>query len=159
MTYYDIIFIRLVKDVWENCTNSAMSPRFMVQNIRKVGRQFRPMRQEDAHEYLRQLVDCMHEEILKSYNITSLSHKYAETTFICRVFGGYLRNELKCPKCQYSSLSHNIFHDLSLELAGNINSIHDAIRNFTRAEKLSYGNEWKCGKCSEKVQVKTDDLL
>ena len=37
----------------------------MVQNIRRVGKQFRPMRQEDAHEYLRQLLDCMHEEILK----------------------------------------------------------------------------------------------
>lgn len=37
----------------------------MVSNIKRVGKQFKPLRQEDAHEYLRQLLDCMHEEILK----------------------------------------------------------------------------------------------
>ena len=44
----------------------------MVQNIRRVGRQFRPMRQEDAHEYLRQLLDCMHEEVLKANNVKTI---------------------------------------------------------------------------------------
>lgn len=94
----------------------------MVQNIRRVGKQFRPNRQEDAHEYLRQLLDCMHEEILKANNIKSSDGKVAETTLISRVFGGYIRNELKCLSCNYSSKTYNHFQDLSLEVSGSINS-------------------------------------
>lgn len=94
----------------------------MVQNIRRVGRQFRPMRQEDAHEYLRQLLDCMHEEALKANNVKTSDGKIAETTLISRVFGGYLCNELKCSTCTYSSKTYNHFQDLSLEVSGGISS-------------------------------------
>ena len=94
----------------------------MVQNIRRVGKQFRPNRQEDAHEYLRQLLDCMHEEIMKANHVKTSDGKLAETTLISRIFGGYLRNELKCPKCPFSSKTYNHFQDLSLEITGGITS-------------------------------------
>lgn len=94
----------------------------MVQSIRRVGKQFRPHRQEDAHEYLRQLLDCMHEEILKANNVKTSDGKVAETTLISRVFGGSLRNELKCLSCRFSSKTYNHFQDLSLEISGGISS-------------------------------------
>jgi ubiquitin carboxyl-terminal hydrolase 36/42 len=94
----------------------------MVQSIRRVGKQFRPHRQEDAHEYLRQLLDCMHEEILKANNVKISDGKVAETTLISRVFGGSLRNELKCLSCRFSSKTYNHFQDLSLEISGGISS-------------------------------------
>jgi ubiquitin carboxyl-terminal hydrolase 36/42 len=113
----------LVEDVWTHSTKkSSLSPRTMVQNIRRVGRQFRPHRQEDAHEYLRQLLDCMHEEILKANNVKISDGKVAETTLISRVFGGSLRNELKCLSCRFSSKTYNHFQDLSLEISGGISS-------------------------------------
>lgn len=130
----------------------------MVQSIRKVGKQFRPMRQEDAHEYLRQLLDCMHEEVLKAKKVKLSDGKIAETTMISRIFGGYLRNELKCSKCAYSSKTSNHFQDLSLEVTGGIKSISDAIRAFTKPEILSHGNEWKCDGCKAKVQVFASNL-
>lgn len=99
-----------------------MSPRSMVQSIRRVGKQFRPQRQEDAHEYLRHLLDCMHEEILKVNNVKISDGKVAETTLISRVFGGSLRNELKCLSCRFSSKTYNHFQDLSLEISGGISS-------------------------------------
>jgi ubiquitin carboxyl-terminal hydrolase 36/42 len=102
------LFQRLVADVWSNSSGKPISPRGMVQNIRRVGKQFRPMRQEDAHEYLRLLIDCMHEEILKAHGV-KLSDKNSDTTMINRIFGGKLRNELKCPKCGYSSKTFNNF--------------------------------------------------
>lgn len=109
-------------DVWTRSTKKTLSPRCMVQNIRRVGKQFRPNRQEDAHEYLRQLLDCMHEEILKANHIKTSDGKIAETTLISQVFGGYLQNELKCPLCRYSSKTFNHFQDLSLEICGGITS-------------------------------------
>ena len=89
----------------------------MVQNIRRVGRQFRPMRQEDAHEYLRQLLDCMHEEVLKANNVKTSDGKISETKLISRTFGGYLCNELKCSLCTYSSKHTNllIYHQILLK--------------------------------------------
>jgi ubiquitin carboxyl-terminal hydrolase 36/42 len=121
--FYFCDFYRLTMDVWASSTpNKSISPRSMVQNIRRVGRQFRPMRQEDAHEYLRQLLDCMHEEMLKANNVKTSDGKIAETTLISRVFGGYLCNELKCSVCTYSSKTFNHFQDLSLEVSGGISS-------------------------------------
>ena len=117
------LFFRLAVEVWEpTAPAKSISPRSMVQNIRRVGRQFRPMRQEDAHEYLRQLLDCMHEEALKASNVKTSDGKISETTLISRVFGGYLCNELKCPTCTYSSKTYNHFQDLSLEVSGGISS-------------------------------------
>jgi hypothetical protein len=81
-------FQKLVCDVWSSNSTKTISPRAMTSNIRRVGRQFRPMRQEDAHEYLRQLLDCMHEEVLKANKVKSTDAEMAETTLISRVFGG-----------------------------------------------------------------------
>jgi ubiquitin carboxyl-terminal hydrolase 36/42 len=125
-------FQKLVNEVSKGSSERPISPRSMVQNIRYVGKQFRPMRQEDAHEYLRKLIDCMHEEILKSYGVKTQDGKIAETTFIFRIFGGLLRNELLCSKCHYSSKTFNSFLDLSLEITKGVTSLSSAIKAFTQ---------------------------
>jgi len=127
-----------------------MSAQSLVAAIKRVGKQFRHGRQEDAHEYLRQLLDCMHEEVLKANNV-KLSDKKAETTFISRIFGGCLCNELKCDRCKYTSRTYNHFQDLSLEVSGGISSVNDALRAFVKPEKLTHGNEWKCDGCKQRV--------
>jgi ubiquitin carboxyl-terminal hydrolase 36/42 len=133
--------------------NKAISPRSMTSSIKRIGKQFRHLRQEDAHEYMRQLLDYMNEEILKGNNLKPSNGKIAETSFISRVFGGYLCNTLKCPNCSFCSKTYNHFQDLSLDLKQGINSVEDAIRYFTKSEQLTNGNEWKCEKCSKKVRA------
>eukprot|EP01041_Mallomonas_annulata_P000991 gene991-1939_t len=142
---------KVVTDVWSSTPSKVVSPRLLVQNIRQVGRQFRPMRQEDAHEFLRQLIDTMHEEILKANNIKLSDGKISETSFISRIFGGHLRSELKCPLCPYKSHTYNHFQDLSLEVTGKIRSVTEALEAFMKKEKLDIGNEWKCDGCKKKV--------
>lgn len=144
-------FQKLAIDVSKGSAERAISPRSMVQNIRYVGKQFRPMRQEDAHEYLCKLIDCMHEEILKSYGVKIENGKIAETTFIFRIFGGTLRNELLCSKCHYSSKTYNSFLNLSLEISKGVSSVNAALKHFTEKERLTAGNEWFCEKCKMKV--------
>ena len=141
------MFKSLIHEVWKTNSGRPFLPRAMVMNIRRVGKQFRPLRQEDAHEYLRQLVDCMHEEILKAQRVKLADGKIAETTFIGRVFGGNLCSELRCPKCTYVSRTFNYFQDLSLEVSGGINSIKRAYAKFTEVEHLTKGNEWRCEGC------------
>lgn len=147
-------FQRLVDEVWTSPAGKSLSPRSMVSNIRRVGKQFKPFRQEDAHEYLRQLLDCMHEEILKANGVKLSDGKIAETTAISRVFGGYLCNTLTCSKCSYASKTYNHFQDVSLDITSGINSVSNALDHFTKPEYLSQGNEWKCEKCQIKVKVR-----
>jgi ubiquitin C-terminal hydrolase len=149
-------FQKLVKEAWSLSPGKSISPRSMVQNIRRVGKQFKPMRQEDAHEYLRLLLDCMHEEILKARGVSVKDNKIiAETTIISRIFGGYLCNELICSECYYSSKTFNHFQDLSVEVShSKLKCVNDAINAFIRVEILSDGNEWKCDGCKKKVKAR-----
>lgn len=146
-------FQNLVCEVWSQSSSRSLSPRGMVASIRRVGRQFKPLRQEDAHEYLRQLLDCMHEEVLKARGVKTSDGKIAETSMISRVFGGYLCNTLTCGQCQYVSKTFNHFLDMSLDINQGVKSISGAIDAFTKPEYLSAGNEWKCEKCKQKVKV------
>lgn len=151
------IFTSLVKEIWSNQNEAgrkAILPRGMVSTIRRVGKQFKPFRQEDAHEYLRQLLDTMHEEVLKANRLKISDGKPAETSFISRVFGGYLCNTLTCSQCGYASKTYNHFLDLSLEIQKGVQSIQDAIQQFTKPEQLSHGNEWSCDGCKRKVKVR-----
>lgn len=148
------LYSNLVKDVWSEAgSNRAISPRGMVNCIRRVGKQFKPFRQEDAHEYLRQLLDCMHEEVLKQNGLKTADGKKAETTVISRIFGGYLCNTLTCTRCQYTSKTYNHFQDLSLEIRQGIQGVENAIDAFTKLENLTQGNEWKCDGCKNKVKA------
>lgn len=150
------IFTSLVHEIWGEASNTsrkAILPRGMVTTIRRVGKQFKAFRQEDAHEYLRQLLDCMHEEVLKANHLKTSDGKPAETTFVSRIFGGYLCNTLTCSQCGYASKTFNHFLDLSLEIRQGIQSLQGAIEGFTKPEQLSHGNEWTCDGCKRKVKA------
>ncbi len=95
----------------------------------------------------------MHEELLKANGVKLSDGKIAESTFISRIFGGDLCNQLKCSKCSYVSRTFNHFQDLSLEVTGGIKSTNDAINAFIKPEVLGAGNEWFCEGCKAKVRV------
>jgi ubiquitin C-terminal hydrolase len=152
-TIFDI-YQHIVADVWvKQSGKTAIRPSNIVQNIKRIGKHFRPGRQEDAHEFLRLLLDSIHEDILKLKGIKSKGGgRIAETTLISRVFGGHIRNELKCNKCSYKSRTYNHILDLSIDLQG-ISSVKESLKAFIKPETLGKGNEWKCEKCNIKVQV------
>ena len=151
-TIFDI-YQKFVIEYWNNTSRKALSPRLLYQNIRRIGKHLRPARQEDAHEFLRLLLDCIHEEILKAKGIKSSPNnvKLQNTTLICRMFGGYLRNELCCSLCDYKSRTYNLFQDLQLDL--NFTSVQSSFSHFVKPETLDRGNEWFCEKCNKKVKV------
>ncbi|CAN0517500.1 unnamed protein product, partial [Laminaria digitata] len=77
----------------------AISPKVVVQNLRMIGKQFRLGRQEDAHEFLRHLLDKMVDCCLKRRGVkSSAPNRLAETTPINRIFGGYLRSQVGVTK-------------------------------------------------------------
>ena len=84
----------------------------------------------------------------------SLFPRLEQTTFIDRVFGGYLRSQLHCTNCGYNSNSYDHFHDLLLEISHKkCTSLLTAFQHYTKAETLGYDNQWKCCECGESVMA------
>ncbi|CBN80156.1 conserved unknown protein [Ectocarpus siliculosus] len=140
----------------------AIRPRTFSDNLRKIGEKFRRGRQEDAHEFLRHLVDKMAGSYLERRGVDPFApNRLAETTPIHRVFGGYLRSQLKCSECGFCSDTFDPFMDLAMNVekvdssgvAMNERSLQAALRRFTAPETLGAGNEWKCGGCNKLVEA------
>ncbi|KAJ0399982.1 hypothetical protein P43SY_006235 [Pythium insidiosum] len=127
----------------------VLQPKELVMNIRHLSKSFRIGRQEDSHEFFRLLLDSMQRSCLRKAHIKQESHPAAATTFVHRVFGGKLKNTLKCAKCPYVSERQDDFFDLSLEIDHGISSVKGAIKHFTATETLDASNAWKCSSCNQ----------
>ena len=149
-------------------SSSTIAPRHMVNAIPSLGQigskkgyKFRPGRQEDAHEFLIHLIDAMQDGELKAAGVDPTARGWRdslpiprldETTFIHRVFGGYLRSQVRCTKCSYRSNTYDPFLDLSLEVSKNsCSSILTAFSEFSRKERLDEQNQWRCSGCKKHV--------
>ena len=165
-----ILFIlkRLMEEVWSNNSPKVVSPRLMVNTLRRLSKQFHAYQQEDAHEYLLHLLDTVNNEILKRYNLPIFGQhstpsdpkvvsKY-DTTLISRIFHGKLCNIMSCNRCKYQSKTFNNFQDISLNIGSGIQTVESAIDLFIKPEKLGSGNEWMCDGCKKKVQVRSNFL-
>mmetsp|Transcript_20227 Transcript_20227/g.48637 ORF Transcript_20227/g.48637 Transcript_20227/m.48637 type:complete len:678 (-) Transcript_20227:164-2197(-) len=130
---------------------------------RKInGHNFRPGRQEDAHELLVHLLDAMQEGELAAAGIDPNRSGWRdrlpiprldETTFVHRIFGGYFRSQLGCNKCGYKSNTYDPFLDIALEVSkSHITSLMSAFKEFTRRETLDSDNRWKCAGCKKRVR-------
>ncbi len=100
---------------------AAVAPTEIIRNIRYLGKQFVPGRQEDAHEFLRQLLDKMAEAYLFRRSIKSNApNRLGETTPIHRIFAGYLRSRVTCLSCGFKSDSFDMAMDLCLGMSKKV---------------------------------------
>lgn len=71
-----------------------ISLKFVIPDMRSgISRNFRNARQEDAHEYMVNLLECMHKCCLPS-GIPSESPGAYEKSFVHKIFGGRLRSQV-----------------------------------------------------------------
>ena len=79
------------------------------------------------------------------------SNNYSELN---NLLYGQLLSTMNCSQCNYSSVTFDVFNNLSLELKSNLNeSLNDCLNNFVTSEYLDDDNLWKCSKCSKKVKA------
>eukprot|EP00946_MAST-07B_sp_MAST-7B-sp1_P000583 g583.t1 len=99
--------------------NHPMSPVPLVRKLQRYWRSYRFGRQEDAHECLRNLVEALQQNFLKQSGLPKdATGPIPETTLPHRVFGGALRSQLRCTRCNYCSNTFESFLDLSVEIGG-----------------------------------------
>ena len=66
-------------------------------NIKCIGKHFRHGRQEDAHEFLRYLIDSLQKSFLLSYNSQSSDFKVKESSLLYQIF----RSSVTCLSCKH----------------------------------------------------------
>ncbi len=108
-------------------------------------------RQEDAHEFLRYLIESFQRCYLISKKVPKNIDNYSkETTPFNQIFGGYLRQEILCLKCHHVSITFQHFMDIMLDIK-NADNIDSALQGYFRRETLSQENMYKCEKCKQTV--------
>ncbi|ESQ42596.1 hypothetical protein EUTSA_v10012558mg [Eutrema salsugineum] len=144
-------------------------PNDLVSNLRSVSRNFRNQRQEDAHEYMISLLECMHKCCLPS-GVPSESSDAYRSSLVHKIFGGSLRSQVKCEQCSHCSDKFDPFLDLSLDIAKadslqrskanswqmpKPDSLQRALYRFTAVELLDGGAKvYQCERCKQKVKAK-----
>eukprot|EP01018_Ginkgo_biloba_P025993 Gb_09344 [translate_table: standard] len=134
---------------------SPLTPIRILSQIQNIGNNFGHGSQEDAHEFLRgaffpvlsnwfvinilQLI-CLDE----AGGEKAVEPRMQETTFIQQIFGGYLQSKIKCMRCLQESERYENMMDLMVEINGNIESLEDALSQFTAPELLDGENMYKC---------------
>ena len=139
------------------------SPDIVLKHLKLLAKNMRYGRQEDAHEFLRQLLDsCLSSELpivsLVKGKAPLVSPLVRSTTCIGQVFSGFLQSKVTCSSCSNVSRTFDPFMDLSLEI-DHCSSLRDCMSRFTKVDTLSGPNAYKCSKCQKRVQATKQMLV
>ncbi|XP_055533735.1 ubiquitin carboxyl-terminal hydrolase 36 isoform X2 [Wyeomyia smithii] len=128
----------------------AIKPYLVYSKLRLVCKHLVPGRQEDAHEFLRYLMEAMEKSFLSRFDKSKELDQYSkETTPLNQILGGYLRSEVKCLSCQHTSTTFQHFEDLLLDIR-KANSIEEALDVYFARERLEE-MQYRCEACKKRV--------
>lgn len=129
-------------------SGNAIKPVSFIRDLKKIARHFRFGNQEDAHEFLRYIVDAMQKACLNG--CAKLDRQTQATTLVHQIFGGYLRSRVKCSVCKSVSDTYDPYLDVALEIRQAANIVR-ALELFVKPDVLSGENAYMCAKCKKKV--------
>ncbi|KAG8367586.1 hypothetical protein BUALT_Bualt16G0087400 [Buddleja alternifolia] len=130
----------------------AVNIKLLIYIVLGISRSFRNARQEDAHEYMVNLLESMHKCCLPS-GVPSESPSAYEKSLVHKIFGGRLRSQVKCMQCSFCSNKFDPFLDLSLEIL-KADTLQKALSHFTAKEQLDGGaKQYQCQQCKQKVRA------
>ncbi|KAF8774504.1 Ubiquitin carboxyl-terminal hydrolase 42 like protein [Argiope bruennichi] len=133
-------------------TGDIIKPNDIYQRLKLIAKHFQFGRQEDAHEFLRYVIDNLWKSCLNQNNNSSkLDPASKETTVINQIFGGYHRSQVTCLRCKEKSNTFDHFMDFILDIKQNVLSLEKALEKFIQPELLEQENSYKCPKCKMKV--------
>ncbi|TKY89204.1 hypothetical protein EX895_001735 [Sporisorium graminicola] len=135
-------------------SKATNAPKEFNRNLKAFAKPLRQGRQEDAHEYLRFLLEALQQSCLaRASKSLKPDDPVRRTTFVQKMFGGKLRSRVTCHSCGHNSDTFDPFMDLSLDVRKGINSLTDAFRAFVAKDHLTGSEKYKCEKCKRKVDA------
>ncbi|KAG8434547.1 hypothetical protein GDO86_012792 [Hymenochirus boettgeri] len=162
-------FARLLQAMWTSSANEVVSPSDFKTQIQKYAPRFMGYNQQDAQEFLRFLLDGLHNEVNRvtvkprpssqDYDHMPDSEKgkhmwkrylEREDSRIVELFVGQLKSSLTCTECGYCSTVFDPFWDLSLPIAkksASEVSLIDCMRLFTKEDVLDGDEKPTCCRC------------
>ncbi|XP_074496267.1 ubiquitin carboxyl-terminal hydrolase 2a isoform X1 [Sebastes fasciatus] len=162
-------FAKLLQTMWTSSSSEAVSPSEFKTQIQRYAPRFVGYNQQDAQEFLRFLLDGLHNEVNRVTvrprgTVEDFDHlpdeekgkkmwnKYLERedSKIVDVFVGQLKSSLTCSHCGFCSTVFDPFWDLSLPIAkkgyGEV-SLMDCMRLFTKEDVLDGDEKPTCYRC------------
>ncbi|MGH0149930.1 UNVERIFIED_CONTAM: hypothetical protein FKN15_016267 [Acipenser sinensis] len=162
-------FSKLIQSIWTSSGSEAVSPSEFKTQIQKYAPRFVGYNQQDAQEFLRFLLDGLHNEVNRvtvrpRAIMEDFDHlpddekgkrmwkKYLERedSRVVDLFVGQLKSSLTCSECGYCSTVFDPFWDLSLPIAkkgyGEV-SLMDCMRLFTKEDVLDGDEKPTCYRC------------
>ncbi|XP_013885982.1 ubiquitin carboxyl-terminal hydrolase 2 [Austrofundulus limnaeus] len=162
-------FAKLIQTIWTSSSSEAVCPSQFKTQIQRYAPRFVGYNQQDAQEFLRFLLDGLHNEINRVFvrprgTMEDFDHlsddekgkkmwtKYLEreNSKIVDLFVGQLKSSLTCSHCGFCSTCFDPFWDLSLPISkksyGEV-SLMDCIRLFTKEDVLDGDEKPTCCRC------------
>ncbi|CAB3259968.1 unnamed protein product [Arctia plantaginis] len=131
---------------------ASIKPWQVYSKLRLICRHLTPGRQEDAHEFLRYLVEAMEKCYLNRFiNSDKLDQYSKETTPLNQILGGYLRSTVRCLACHHLSTTYQHFQDLLLDIRKHT-TLDEALESFFSRERLE-DLGYRCEACNKKVSA------
>lgn len=134
--------------------NSPLSPSSIISHLESIGSNLGNGREEDAHEFLRYVIDTMQSICLNEAGVTAPGSFEEETSLMGLTFGGYLRSKIECMRCGVKSERQERMMDLTVEIDGDIGTLEEALKQFTHTETLDGENKYRCGRCKSYEKAK-----
>ncbi|KAK7352979.1 hypothetical protein VNO80_18411 [Phaseolus coccineus] len=135
-------------------TKSSVSPKSIISHLQNIGSQLTNGREEDAHEFLRHVIDTMQSVCLMEAGVNASGSLVEDTSLMGLTFGGYLRSKIKCMKCGGKSERQERMMDLTVEIEGEITTLLEALQRFTSTETLDGENKYHCVRCKSYEKAK-----
>ncbi|KMS99391.1 hypothetical protein BVRB_2g045140 [Beta vulgaris subsp. vulgaris] len=135
-------------------SQQSFSPINILSRLPSIGGNLGYGKQEDAHEFMRFAIDTMQSVFLDEHGgEKNIDPKSQETTLIQHIFGGQLRSQVICTKCDQVSNQYENMMDLTVEMQGDATSLEECLDQFTAKEWLHGENMYKCDGCNDYVKA------
>ncbi|XP_068986006.1 uncharacterized protein [Bombus flavifrons] len=162
-------FSQVIHELWEVGGDLVVNTTALKSQIQRFAPRFMGYSQQDAQEFLRYLLEGLHEDVnrvtVKPQPIhTDIPEMYtdsqkaveswkrylrSEDSMIVDVFVGQLRSSLHCTSCDHVSVTLDPFWDLSLPIPARSGTVKlsQCLEHFTREEVLDGDEKPTCSKC------------
>ncbi|GFO29875.1 ubiquitin carboxyl-terminal hydrolase 2-like [Plakobranchus ocellatus] len=164
-------YAQLMQSMWKDKSESYVSPNAFKTQIQKFAPRFMGYSQQDSQEFLRYLLEGLHEDVnrvtkktmpiilddnvLEKKSDSGKAQDYwkaylnRDNSLIVDIFVGQLKSELHFSPCRHCSVTFDPFWDLSVSIPKNRSEVNleDCIRLFMKEEELAAEERPMCAKC------------